>query len=169
MRPRRRPRDTEPMTWQRSAWMCVCVLAISALAGGARADRPNILWITTEDMSPHLGAYGDLYARTPHIDRLASQGVRYTHAFAPTGVCAPSRSTLIAGMHAPTIGTQHMRSQRTLPPELKLYPQLLRAAGYYATNNEKQDYNLVATPADAWDDSSKRAHYRNRKDPRQPF
>jgi uncharacterized sulfatase len=73
--------------------------ALSAEADPAR--RPNILWITCEDISPNLGCYGDAYAVTPNLDRLASQGVRYTSAFAPIGVCAPSRSSLITGMYAP--------------------------------------------------------------------
>lgn len=59
------------------------------------ADRPNILWITCEDTSPHFGCYGDDFAITPNVDRLAEQGGRYTNAFAYTGVCAPSRSCLI--------------------------------------------------------------------------
>jgi uncharacterized sulfatase len=69
------------------------------------------LWITCEDISPNLGCYGDQYARTPHLDRLAKQSVRYDNAFAPIGVCAPSRSSLITGMYACSLGTQHMRCQ----------------------------------------------------------
>ena len=53
------------------------------------AARPNILWITAEDMSPNLGCYGDSFARTPHVDALARAGVRYTRAFATAPVCSP--------------------------------------------------------------------------------
>ena len=145
---------------------------LAMLAGGAAAEedpgRPNILWITAEDMGPHLGSFGDLYAVTPHLDRLAAQGVRYVNAFAPVGVCAPSRSSLILGLYAPAAGTQHMRSATAIPPGVRLFPQVLREAGYYATNNAKEDYNLARTPPDAWDESSPRAHWRNRK-PGQPF
>src|SRR5688572_20824324 len=73
------------------------------------ADRPNILWISLEDISPDLGCYGDTYAVTPNIDRLAAQGCRYTHAFTHAGVCAPSRSGIITGMYPTTMGTQYMR------------------------------------------------------------
>jgi arylsulfatase A-like enzyme len=162
-----------------AALPCAATLAAAGALGlgpgplGARPAaaqaRPNILWITSEDMSPNLGAFGDLYARTPHLDRLAAEGVRYVNAFAPIGVCAPSRSTLIMGLHAPSAGTQHMRSQRTLPAGVKLYSQIVREAGYYATNNAKEDYNLARTPREAWDESSGKAHWRNRKDKRQPF
>src|SRR5690242_8347324 len=72
--------------------------------------RPNILWISTEDISPDLGCYGDAYAVTPNLDRLAAQGVRYTNAFATAPVCAPSRSAIITGMYPTTIGSMHMRS-----------------------------------------------------------
>lgn len=147
-------------------------LLLAALGAGAaaaeEARRPNVLWITAEDMGPHLGKFGDLYAVTPHLDRLAAQGVRYVNAFAPIGVCAPSRSSLVLGLYAPSAGTQHMRSTTAIPPSVRLYGQVLREAGYYATNNAKEDYNLDRTPPDAWDESSARAHWRNRKQG-QPF
>jgi uncharacterized sulfatase len=139
---------------------------------GARAEaepaaRPNILWITCEDISPNLGCYGDSYAVTPNLDRLAGQGVRYTAAFAPIGVCAPSRSSLITGVFAPALGSQHMRCQATLPADIKGFPHYLRQAGYYCTNNVKTDYNFRHDKA-TWDESSAKAHWRNRgKD--QPF
>jgi len=150
-------------------------LAMPAVAASARpgeaaaGERPNILWITVEDIGPHLGSFGDTYAVTPRLDALAAEGVRYLRAFAPIGVCAPARSSLILGAYAPTAGSHDMRSGVRLPAAVKLYPQLLRAAGYYATNNAKQDYNLLEVPGDTWDESSRTAHWRNRPDPGQPF
>lgn len=132
------------------------------LAGPARAaDRPNILWISCEDTSPDLGCYGDTYARTPNLDRLAEQGQRFQRAFAVAPVCAPSRSCIITGMYPTTIGTHHMRSQGVPPSDVKCFTEYLRAAGYYCTNNVKTDYNF-ASPLTAWDESSNRAHWRNR-------
>jgi uncharacterized sulfatase len=125
-------------------------------------DRPNILWITCEDITPNLGCYGDTYAVTPNLDRLATQSVRYTRAFAPIGVCAPSRSSLILGMYAPSVGTQHMRCQGVLPTGVKCFPQYLCEAGYYCTNNAKTDYNFTHDRA-TWDENSNRAHWRKRK------
>jgi uncharacterized sulfatase len=141
-------------------------LAIAPAASAADA-RPNVLWVTCEDISPNLGCYGDTYAATPNIDRLAAQGVRYTLAFAPIGVCAPSRSCLITGMYPPSIGTQHMRCDCPLPEGVKCFPQHLREAGYYCTNNVKTDYNF-RHPRDTWDESSNQAHWRKRM-PGQPF
>ncbi|MEM7368362.1 MAG: sulfatase-like hydrolase/transferase [Bacteroidota bacterium] len=130
---------------------------------------PNILWITNEDISPNLGCYGDAYASTPNLDQLASEGVLYTHAFGSAPVCAVARSSIISGMFSPSIGTQHMRCKGRLPEGANLYPTFLRKAGYYCTNNVKTDYNLDMDPTSIWDESSKKAHWRGREDPEQPF
>jgi len=109
----------------------VLIALVLALAGPAWADhpRPNILWITCEDICPDLGCYGDRYARTPNLDGLARQGVRYENAFSISGVCAPSRSALITGMYPTAIGTQHMRSKGVPPAYVKCFTEYLRAAG----------------------------------------
>lgn len=135
-------------------------VAVSTQAADVPA-KPNILWITCEDISADLGCYGDDYAVTPTIDRLAADGVRYTRCFTHIGVCAPSRSGLITAMYPPSIGSQHMRSTTVVPAGVKLYSQHLRDAGYYCTNNSKTDYNFQA-PKDAWDESSNKAHWKNR-------
>ena len=136
--------------------------------------RPNILWISAEDLSPDLGCYGDTYSRTPNLDKLASQGVRYTNAFSSAPVCAPSRSAMITGMYPTTIGSLHMRSKAVPPPGVKAFTEYLRAVGYYCTNNAKTDYNFEAPPANrppdtVWDETSRSAHWRNRPDKSQPF
>lgn len=134
-------------------------------------DRPNILWITCEDMSPHLGCWGDSYARTPNLDRLAAQSVRYTNAFATAPVCAPARCCLITGVYATTLGTQHLRSRFPIPERITGFPAYLRAAGYYCTNNVKTDYNTSNEPSiirASWDECSGKAHWRKRR-PGQPF
>jgi N-sulfoglucosamine sulfohydrolase len=148
-------------------WACLAGCAVGGHVRAADPPRPNILWITCEDISPNLGCYGDPYAVTPNLDRLAAQGVRYTHAFTVIGVCAPSRSCLITGMYPPSIGTHHMRCQGNLPSFIKCFPEYLRQAGYYCTNNVKTDYNFTP-PKSAWDESSAKAHWRKRK-PGQPF
>ncbi len=142
---------------------------MSAAAGlGAQTGRrPNILWISCEDMSPDLGCYGDAYSRSPNLDRLASEGARYTNAFSVAGVCAPSRSGIITAMYPSSIGTHHMRSKGVPGPEVKCFPEYLRAAGYFCTNNVKTDYNFDV-PVTAWDETSPRAHWRGRANG-QPF
>ncbi len=139
-----------------------------ALPAGAASSRPNILWISFEDISPHLGCYGDPHARTPHIDRLAGQGVRYDNAFVTAGVCAPCRSTIITGMYQTTIGTHHMRCNARLPEHIKPFTVHLREAGYYCSNNSKKDYQFKE-PKETWDESGRKAHWRNRKDKDQPI
>ena len=147
--------------------LCIAIL-LSATLQSQAAERPNILWLSAEDISPHLGCYGDPHAITPFLDELASQGTRYTNAFTTAGVCAPNRSGIITGMYQTSLGTQHMRCQAILPDHIKPFTTYLREAGYYCSNNAKQDYQFK-TPAGSWDASSGNAHWKNRPDPDQPF
>ena len=158
-------------------------------------DTPlNILWLVAEDLSPIIPPFGDSTVTTPNLSRLAAEGVRYTHAFSPSGVCSPSRAAIATGMYPSHIGANHMRTgpwsmhgtsprflafaQRYMPPgvplyepvpppEVKMHSEYMRRAGYYATNNSKEDYQFRA-PLTAWDESSDEAHWRNRA-PGQPF
>ncbi|MDD4144731.1 MAG: sulfatase-like hydrolase/transferase [Prolixibacteraceae bacterium] len=132
-------------------------------------ELPNILWLTSEDNSPLLGCYGDNFADTPNLDRLASQGFLYTHAYANAPVCAPARNTIITGIYACSGGNQHMRSTYSKSEKVKTYPEFLREAGYYCTNNSKTDYNTASIdPEKIWDECSRNAHYKNRP-PGKPF
>jgi N-sulfoglucosamine sulfohydrolase len=149
--------------------MVAALLFVLGTAGAA--DRPNILWLTAEDMSPNLGCYGDVQARTPRLDAFAREAVRYTHAFATAPVCSPSRSCLITGMFATSLGTQRLRSEFPVPAEFGPFTAGLRQAGYHCSNNVKTDYNLRGEAAfirAAWDESSPTAHWRARK-AGQPF
>ncbi|MBM3947312.1 MAG: sulfatase, partial [SAR202 cluster bacterium] len=147
-------------------WLLSLVL-VAGSAGGQAPARPNFLWISIEDASPDLGCYGDPYSVTPNLDRFAAEGVRFTHAFSNSPVCAPSRSTLITGVYCTTMGTHQMRCQGIPAAGVRCFPEYLREAGYYCTNNVKTDYQF-APPLSAWDESSPRAHWRKRK-PGQPF
>ena len=145
-----------------------CAVAIALIvASTAGAELPNILWITSEDMGPHLGCYGDEYAETPNLDSFAARGMRYVNANSNGPVCAPARTAIITGIYPNSSGAEHMRSEVRLPDGFRLFPQFLREAGYYCTNNSKEDYN-VAKPGRVWDESSARAHWKNRRE-RQPF
>ncbi len=135
-------------------------LGIAACGSDKNPGPPNILWITHEDLSPIYGCYGDDYARTPNIDHLAESGYRFTNAFSNAPISAPARSTLITGMYATSLGTQHLRSEIPVPPVMKTLPEVLMEAGYYTTNNVKTDYNFDHTGR--WDESSNQAHWRNR-------
>ena len=154
----------------RALWILPAVWLLAVTAGGVEvpaAERPNILWITCEDLDPHLGCYGDAFAHTPNLDRLAEQSVRYTQAFAPASVCTPARSTLITGVYASSLGTEHLRGPAPLPRGVRPFTMELREAGYYCTNNVKEDYNFPK-PEGTWDESSGTAHWRGDKSGR-PF
>ncbi len=148
--------------------MIIFALTASLCLQASAQDRPNILWVTSEDNGPQLGCYGDQYADTPNIDALASKSLLYRMCWSNAPVCAPARTTLISGMYATSLGGHNMRSGVQLPAKLKLYPEVLREAGYYCTNNSKKDYNFAAEDG-GWNESSRKAHWRNRPDPNTPF
>ena len=156
-----------PLRLFAAALVCLCLVQSTLAAPAGAEPRPNILWITSEDNGPHLGCYGDEFADTPNIDRLAQRGTLYLNAWSTAPVCAPARTTIISGIYPPATGAEHMRSMTRLPEGMLMYPQYLRRAGYYCTNNSKEDYNL-AKPGVVWDESSRKGHWRNRK-PGQPF
>jgi N-sulfoglucosamine sulfohydrolase len=147
-------------------------LCLGLLSTGCHRESgtlPNILWITSEDNMPMLGCYGDEFATTPNLDRLANEGFRYTHAYANAPVCAPGRTTILTGVLACSNGNEQMRSYYSKSPLVIPYPEYLRGMGYYCTNNSKTDYNYAgAEPDKIWDECSGKAHYRNRA-PGQPF
>ena len=153
----------------------------------AQPSPPNIVWIVCEDLSPqHLESYGGTGGKTPFLNALAAESVQYNQVFATAGVCAPSRAALITGAYQTSIGAMHMRTLATsavtldayppgfkgystlLPAGMKTYPELLRSAGYYTSNNSKEDYQFES-PVTMWDESGAKAHYRNRPDSTQPF
>ena len=165
---------------------CVPALILLLLLGcgsdapsstGAEVPRPNVLWITCEDLSPLLAAFGDSTIQTPNLSRLAARGVRFPNTFAVAGVCAPSRFAIATGVYPISAGAQHMRTQwnidilqsiglpgayGALPaPEVKMLSQVLREHGYFCTNNQKTDYQFEP-PKTAWDESDARAHWRHR-------
>ena len=156
--------------------VCACDAPHQALTDQpALPDRPNILWLVAEDLSPIIPAFGDDTVATPNLDRLAAEGVRYTRVFSTSGVCAPSRAALATGMYQNRIGAQHMRTtnvsgfgvdglipyEAVPPPFVKMHSQYFREAGYYTSNNAKEDYQFRKAVT-AWDDSSRTAHWRNR-------
>lgn len=154
-----------PSSRLRSFWWSLWLAAATAGA----AERPNILWLVSEDnVATTVGAYGDPLARTPNIERIAAGGIVFERCYSSSAVCAPTRSSIITGCYASSMGTQHMRSQRPLPAGVKFFPEFLREAGYFTTNNAKTDYNTSTPWAAAWNENNKTAHWRHRA-PGQPF
>jgi len=141
--------------------------AQSAVARAAETSgaRPNILWLVSEDNNPFIGAYGDKIAHTPNIDTLAARGIPFLFSSGDAPVCAPTRFTILTGVHSQSAApANHMRANAKIAGILPCYPELLRKAGYYCTNNAKTDYNCDIDPKQVWDDSSKQAHWKNRPD-----
>ncbi|WP_346882063.1 sulfatase [uncultured Algibacter sp.] len=139
----------------------VCLLSLMSCKAQKKADKitqkPNILWIIAEDLSPFMGCYGDSInsGHTPIIDKLASNGVLFKRAYATAPVCSAARSALITGVMQTTIGTQNHRSSRytngeivpealriLLPDGIKTIPELMKDAGYFTFNSGKDDYNF---------------------------
>ena len=161
---------TRGLVMYRLILLVVVLLSMTALAGAA--DRPNILWLIAEDFGPELGCYGYPGVKTPHLDSLADEGMRFQNAFTVTPVCSTSRSSFMTGMHALTIGAHNHRSHRgtphPLPPGVKLLPHRLRDAGYFTANvrrfpdgvdftgTGKTDWNFSyegkAFQSDRWED-----------------
>jgi N-sulfoglucosamine sulfohydrolase len=162
--------------------LLLALLAASTCVNASVSEAPNILLIMAEDLSARIGAFGDSVAVTPNLNALAEQGVRYDRVFTTSGVCAPSRAAQITGMHQISIGAQHMRAGSrpdgkylAVPSHnVKAYPELLRAAGYYTFTEAKLDYQFSGVfpgsgPFTIWDsDKGGERPWRNR-DPDQPF
>lgn len=155
----------EPMQRLTSSFAFVAILFSACLTFAA--DKPNILWLTAEDIGPHLGCYGDDYATTPELDKFAEKSLVYLNAWSTAPVCAPARTTLISGMYPPSTGSEHMRSMTRLPEQFKMYPVYMREAGYFCVNPGKEDYNLEKV-GHVWDKTQKGNLFKQLKD-QQPF
>ena len=145
-------------------------------------ERPNILLLIAEDLSPRIEPYGDNLAKTPNLTKLGTKSIRYTSAFTTAGVCAPSRASLITGQHQISFGAQHMRTSTSplgkylaLPPDqVKAFPELLRREGYFTFTDSKLDYQFSGIrsgsgPFTIWDsESASDTGWRDRNE-NQPF
>lgn len=149
------------------AWLALMLLST---ATAFAAEKPNVVWLISEDNSLHYMQLFDPHgAETPHIAELAKTGLLYRNAFSNAPVCSVARTTLMTSCLAPRIGTQfHRRSVVVpMPPGVKMFPAYMREAGYYTTNNSKKDYNAIETLG-TWDESSAKANWRQRASG-QPF
>jgi N-sulfoglucosamine sulfohydrolase len=162
------------------------LLLLNACLANAAEQKPNVLWITGEDMSATwLGCYGNQQIKTPNFDKFAKEGFLYTRCFANAPVCAPARSSWITGIHPVSTGTIYMRSQNELPTSLVWYPDALRTNGYFTANSTKTDYNTsnrkvegfgggknegtVGNYVNTWDSYEDTAWKNPNRKPDQPF
>ncbi|SDC89353.1 Arylsulfatase A [Sphingomonas sp. YR710] len=151
---------------RRSVLGAIVAGASAGLANAApvsRGEKPNILWVVSEDNNPWIGAYGDQLARTPNIDALARRGILYRNAYCNAPVCAPSRFGILTGIYPESCAPgNHMRAIGKVPHTFQTYPELMRKAGYFCTNNAKTDYNSDVDPKAIWDGQGLAAHWRSR-------
>lgn len=153
-----------------STFLLTILSATSIQASAQEQSKPNILWLITEDNSKdYLKLYNENGASMPAIEKLAQNGLVFNNAFANTPVCSTARTTLATGLYGTSIGTMNHRSYRkvNLPKNVKPFSQILKNAGYFTSNNVKTDYNFIDDKS-FWSESSKSAHWRNRKN-NQPF
>ena len=158
------------MNWRPALALAFLLCTFFSCDSDPKSEVPNIVWIVTEDNSVHyLNLYEGLPGRLQTIEKLAQQGITYRRAFSQAPVCSVARSTIISGCYAPRIGAHYHRKTELAPmPEgLEMFPFYLRQAGYYTTNNAKEDYNLTKSD-DVWDESSRQASFKNRS-AGQPF
>lgn len=149
----------------------LAVCGVTKCSVGMAAERPNIVWIVSEDNSVHyLQHFFKGGAKAPQIEAMAAHGLTFNHAFSNAPVCSVARTTLATACYGPRIGTQFHRryALAPMPQGLRMFPAYLRDAGYYTTNNSKKDYNAVEGNG-VWDASSRTASWRNRPKQDQPF
>ncbi|MEW4527941.1 sulfatase [Maioricimonas sp. JC845] len=152
------------------------LLGLTCPADAADA-RPNIVWIIVDDMSANFSCYGETAIETPHVDRLAARGTRFSRAFVTAPVCSTCRSAFITGMYQTSIGAHHHRSGRGekkihLPDHVVPVPKLFQQAGYHTSVGSwpvrkgrlgKTDYNFE------WDRSMYDGPDWSGRKPGQPF
>ena len=154
-------------------YLIIAVLCFSCNENDRQTERtesPNIVWLVSEDNSKHfLKLYDENGASMPNVEALAEKGIVFNNAFSNAPVCSVARSTIISGCYAPRVGAQYHRRMELapMPDGLKMFPEYLREAGYYTTNNSKEDYNFIKSE-NVWDESTRNASYKNRKSG-QPF
>ena len=143
-------------------YLCSAALLLTAAqtkAADKQKERPNILWLTFEDTSSYeFGCYGNAQVHTPNVDGLASKGIQFMNAWSVAPQSSAARSSLITGCYSSTYGMDvHPVPYDT--PENIFFPQWLRDAGYYCTNNSKTHYNSTTDNKICWDECTKTASY----------
>ncbi|MCB0629295.1 MAG: sulfatase [Saprospiraceae bacterium] len=124
----------------------------SACSHVEEGKRPNILFISIDDLRPTLGAYGDTIAITPHIDQLAAEGVTFRQTFCQAAVCAPSRASLMTGIRPDSTRVWHLGDQfRVINPETVTMPQYFSRFGYHTVNIGKIFHNYMPDSI-SWDE-----------------
>lgn len=134
--------------------LTVCAVAF-ALPADVAQPQPNILFIHSEDINPHLGCYGDTFVKTPNLDAFAARSLRYTEASSNGPICAPAKTTLFSGVYPPSFGAHHMRSAAEAPEWFVPLSVHMRKAGYTCAKKVDSDFNIINVDSSAWYDDAK--------------
>lgn len=139
-------------------------------AADTKNEKPNILWLTFEDTSAYeFGCYGNRGVHTPNADSLAARGIQFMNAWSVAPQSSAARSSLITGCYSSTYGMDIHPVPYDTPADI-FFPQKLREAGYYCTNNSKTHYNSTTDNKICWDECSNKASYNSPKRKKnQPF
>ena len=137
----------------------IALLALICLAcsvsPATAAEKPNVLFVAVDDLACSLGCYGDLIAKTPHIDRLAASGVRFDRAYNQLPLCNPTRASVMTGLRPDQIRVYDLDEHfRTTVPDAVTLSQAFQKAGYFAARVGKiYHYNVPASiGTDGFDD-----------------
>jgi arylsulfatase A len=126
-------------------------VALGAFGGSLAAEKPNLIFVLSDDLAPgDVGCYGQKLIQTPRLDRMAREGTRYTQGYCGTSVCAPSRASLITGLHSghcPVRGNWEIKpeGQFPLPAETVTVAQILQGAGYATAGMGKWGMGMFDT------------------------
>jgi len=114
--------------------------------------KPNILFLSIDDLRPALGVYGDSIAITPNIDQLANEGMTFRKTFAQCAVCAPSRASLMTGVRPDSTRVWHLGNKfRKINPDAVTMPQYFSKHGYHTVNLGKIFHNYMPDSV-SWDE-----------------
>lgn len=137
-------------------------------AADTKNEKPNILWLTFEDTSAYeFGCYGNRGVHTPNADSLAARGIQFMNAWSVAPQSSAARSSLITGCYSSTYGMDIHPVPYDTPADI-FFPQKLREAGYYCTNNSKTHYNSTTDNKICWDECSNKASYNSPKRKKEP-
>jgi len=136
--------------WSRG-WMIVLLLVVVSGSGLAQPVRPNVLFISVDDLNNDLGCYGNGTVQSPNIDRLATRGVRFDRAYTQYPLCNPSRASLLSGRRPEQTGIYELQTApRRAMPEAIFLPQLFRQNGYFTARYGKV-YHEGRDDKHSWD------------------
>ncbi|MEO0899692.1 MAG: sulfatase-like hydrolase/transferase [Bacteroidota bacterium] len=142
----------------------ICLLLTACTKFEEEPQRPNVLFISIDDLRPALGVYGDTIVHSPNIDQLAAEGITFREAFCQSAVCAPSRASLMTGLRPDSTRVWHLGDKfRKINPQTVTMPQYFAQNGYHTVNLGKIFHNYMPDSI-SWDEPDLRPQRYLKKD-----